>query len=185
MFKVLLELRIFKGLLESPFATSLASGAILVSGSAVVDFNREVIVCTNYEKKSGHLATAMENLHDLARKHDMQFANIVANKDYCDETRYLYESAVKKKTALMKDNENPMSSELAEDTVASEYHGFAMRMCRRSLLRHGHFIKWGKAITQDEFVNVLILPILSFFLVRHYRPLRPKNIQSMGADKAL
>lgn len=128
------------GLLESPLATLLASGVILVSGLAVVDLNREVIVCTKYEKKSGHLAAAMENLHDLARKHSMQLTNIVLNKDYCNESRYLYESVVEKKKALMEDNENPMSSELAEDTVASEYHGFAMRMCRRSLL-HGHFIK--------------------------------------------
>lgn len=162
-------------IVKSPLAIS-ASGAILIfSGIGVVDYNRH-IESTNSNiamKSSAHLGEAMENMHDLASKHSLRFPNIYANRIYCVEMRYVYESAIKKRDQLLcdddSDHDGKMSKQDAEDTVALEYHGFVMRMSRRALLRNGNIVTWAKAVTQDEFIKVFIVPIVSFFVIRSFR----------------
>ncbi len=168
-----MNLKKFIDWMNSPLKISVAGSGLLFFGFGIVDFQRHVTLENKHyvKKKSFHLDEAMENLHDLASKHTLRFSNIIANSRYCDESYYIFECANKKKHELQHDFK--MSPEEAEETVASEYHGFVQRISRRALIRNGHLVKWVKAVTQDEFFKVFILPIVGFFVVRAIKLSKP------------
>ena len=130
-----------------------------------IDYNREInLVEQKYEKKSSsHLGEALENYHDMVTKNTLTFSNIFLNRKYCDECWYVYENAERKKEDLKQDG---LGNNEAEETVALAYHGFVQRMSRRAMLRNGHYVKWVKAVTQDEFIKVFVLPIVAYFVRR-------------------
>ena len=56
-----------------------------------------------------------------------------------------------------------------ECMVERKNYNFALRMCRRSIIRNGHFVKWFKAILTDVFFKYYVIPVLSFSITRHLK----------------
>lgn len=76
----------------------------------------------------------------------------------------LFSSAEKAKADIMKDQK---ASEVdAEDIVVRTYRSFAKRMARRSLIRNGYYVKWGRAVVEDDFIKVLIMPTVTFVVMK-------------------
>lgn len=71
-----------------------------------------------------------------------------------------------KKKKLMESNPSRFTEEKAEMAIARQYGQFAERMARRALMKKGHFILWAKATIEDEFIEVVILPSLTFIIAK-------------------
>lgn len=99
----------------------------------------------------------------------MTFDNVKANRYRSAELCFLYKRAERKKEEFQGDEvfREKSDSEL-EALVASEFQNFAQRMCRRSMIRNGHLIKWFKAVCLDEFLTYYVLPIAGFYAFRCY-----------------
>ena len=130
-----------------------------------IDYNREINLAEQkYDKKTtSHLGEVLENYHDMVAMNTLTFSTIFSNRKYCDECWYVYENAARKKEDLIQDG---FGNKEAEETVALAYHGFVQRMSRRAMLRNGHYMKWMKAVTEDELIKVFILPIVAYFVKR-------------------
>ena len=144
---------------------SLTCGVFMFGVNGMIDYNRPIdLADQKYLKKtSSHLGEALENYHDMVTNNTLTYSTILLNRKYCDECRYVYERATRKKEVLKQDG---MNNKEAEETVTLAYHGFVQRMTRRALLRNGHYVKWMKAVTQDEIMKVFILPIVAYFVQR-------------------
>lgn len=154
-----------------PVGVSLGGlGAFLLT-FAVVDFNRDVGNTAKYQKSdSNHLGEALEQLHRSAFRETMTFDNIRANRGRCDELRYLYDSAERKKKEFQNDPEFRNHDEkTVEALVATEFYNFAQKMCRRAMLRNGHVLKWLNATIEDELIQYYLLPMGSYFLARYFK----------------
>lgn len=164
-----------KKLVSHPIVVTLSSFGFFLSGFAFNDYNRNMEITEEEmasfkQRKSKHLGESLEQLHSKAFLQSMTYNNIKVNRNRCVELFFLHHSAEKKKLELKDDPEfKDMPTGECEELVASEFYEFGQRMCRRAMIRNGHFIKWFKAIVQDEFIKYYIIPILGYFGARHYK----------------
>lgn len=158
-----------------PVAVTGAYFALFLAGFAGVDFNRKLEMTEQDRNEfkmrvSEHLGESLEELHSKAYAGRMSFDNIKANRSRSVELYFLYVRAQQKKAEFKCDEEfSQKNSDDLEKMVADEYQGFAQRMCRRSMIRNGHVVKWFKAVIQDEFIKYFLAPVASFFAIRYFR----------------
>lgn len=165
----------FSKMTSHPVAVTSVWFGLLVSSSAIVDFNRNIDV-SEEEKlefkptESEHLGEALEKLHSKAFFQEMSYDAIKFNRNRSIELFFLYKRAVKLKLKLKNDelfHDKPDSQ--LEEIAAAEYYIFCQNMCRRAMIRNGYLIKWLKALLQDEVVKFYVIPLISFFGVRYYK----------------
>jgi len=164
----------FRKVLAHPVAVTSGSFLFFFSSFAVVDYNRIMDEgdWTNFsQRKSNHLGESLEQLHSKAFMETMSFDDIKMNRNRSKELFYLYERAVRKKEELQNDPVVAVGKTEAEleKLVAGDFMLFAERLCRRSMIRHHHYIKWFKAMLLDEFTKYFLLPIAGFFAVRYFK----------------
>jgi len=160
-------------MVSHPIVVTFSSFGVFLSSIAVVDYNRRIEI-TDEEKapfkqrESQHLGESLEQLHSKAFLQSMTFNNIKVNRNRCIELFFLHKRAEKKKLELQADPEfQKMSICDYEELVASEFYDFGRRMCRRAMIRNFHFIKWFKAMMQDEFIKYFLVPIAGYFGARY------------------
>lgn len=163
-----------KKLVSHPMVVTLSSFGFFLSGFAVVDYNRKIEITQEemasfQQRKSQHLGEALEQLHTKAFLQSMAYNNIKSNRTRCVELFFLHHRAERKKLELKDDPEfKDMTPGECEELVASEFCEFGKRMCRRAMIRNGHFIKWFKAMMQDEFFMYFMIPIAGYFGARYF-----------------
>jgi hypothetical protein len=153
-------------------ATTLS--ATVFGGIAYVDYHRPIVKSGNFVPKSGtdtHVGESMDNYHCLVVDKELTYATIVSKAECCEESYYVYECALRKVEKLK--IKPGFRSEDIEKTVALEYQQFVCKMARRALIRNGYYIMWAKAVAQDEFVKVFVLPAFAW-IVRMAMPGRHK-----------
>jgi hypothetical protein len=156
-----------------PVPVTIGSFGLFLSVFATVDYNRDMTGAdfSNFKKRdSEHLGESLEQLHSRAFCESMTYDNIRVNRFRSEELYFLFLRAENKKGELKKDEEfKSKNDEYLEALVASEYYGFAQRICRRSMIRNMHFVKWFKATMHDEFIKYYVLPIVGFFGARYFK----------------
>jgi hypothetical protein len=156
-----------------PIPVTLGSFGVFLSVFAVVDYNRDMSGFSNSgftKRSSDHLGESLEQLHSRAFRETMTYDNIRVNRFRSEEFYYLYTRAEKKKAALREDAVfQNLDDNAVETLVVTEYFGFAQRICRRSMIRNMHLVKWFKATMQDEFIKYYIFPIAGFFAARYFK----------------
>lgn len=164
-----------KKLVYHPIAVTLSSFGFFLSSFAVVDYNRRIEITQEEmasfkQRESQHLGESLEQLHTKAFLETMTYNNIKLNRNRCVELFFLHHRAEKKKLEVKEDPEfKDISSCECEELVASEFCKFGQRMCRRAMIRNVHFIKWFKAMMQDEFIKYYLIPIAGYFGARYYK----------------
>ena len=160
-------------LYNNQFRTVLIYSGAVVTGFAVLDYTRAIDndSCRDFhEKPSGHLAESLEQLHSAAFDRDIRYVDILMNQNRSIELYYL--SAIVEKHFLEYRN-SPKLKDVGAAEIASmverKNYNFALRMCRRSMIRNGHLVKWFKAMLADEFIKYYVIPVLSFFVTRHLK----------------
>lgn len=155
---------------QNQYRTLLIYSGATVAGFAVVDFTREIDtkICGDFSmRRYVHLAESLEQLHSAAFDGTIQYADILINRDKSVELYYLSAIAEKHYSAYTRHPElQDADTAKIESLVVRKNYIFAMRMCRRAMIRNGHFIKWFKAMLADEFIKYYVTPVLSFFIIR-------------------
>jgi hypothetical protein len=153
---------------RKPIVASSAVVTLSISSAGVIDYNREVLISSKFAPRpTTHIGESMENLHDIASEKMLTFGVLRRKKDDTVESASLYNSAEKAKADILRDS-NVTEAE-AEDTVVRTYRSFAMRMARRSLIRNGHYLKWARAVVEDDFIKVIIMPTVTFIVMKFLR----------------
>jgi hypothetical protein len=156
-----------------PVPVTIGSFGVFLSFFAAVDYNRDMtgVDFSNFKKRdSEHLGESLEQLHSRAFRELMTYDNIRVNRFRSEELYFLFLRAKSKKEELKKDAEfKTKNDEYLEGLVASEYYSFAQRICRRSMIRNMHFVKWFKATMHDEVIKYYVLPIVGFFGARYFK----------------
>ncbi len=178
-----------RNLATHPVPVTIGSFGVFLSFFAAVDYSRDMTGAdfSNFKKRdSEHLGESLEQLHSRAFRESMTYDDIRVNRFRSEELYFLFLQAERKKVELKKDAEfKTKNDEYLEGLVASEYYSFAQRICRRSMIRNMHFVKWFKATMQDEFIKYYVLPVVTAGAKGASPPLTPSATTGQGAEPPL
>lgn len=165
--------RVSRFIKKNESRTVVMYSGTVVTGFAVLDYTREIdmTICSHFLlKSSGHLGESLEQLHSAAFDRNIRYKDILMNQNKSIELYYLSKITEKHFNEYRDSPElEDISSAEIESMAERKNYNFALRMCRRSMIRNGHFVKWFKAMLADEFVKYYVIPVLSFFLMRHLK----------------
>jgi hypothetical protein len=143
-------------------AVASSSAALLLISVGVLDYNRPLVKPNKLVRnENDDLGEVLENYHNLVYKNCLTLEIIRSKADYCDETQYIYERALKRADYL---RSRGTDEEAIREVISTDFSEAICRMTRRALLRNGHLIKWWKAVVQDEFLAVFVFPTLMWLM---------------------
>lgn len=113
---------------------------------------------------------ALERIHTDAYNWTLSYNQIVIYKLLTDETYFIYKLVEKSLTRVEANKDfSRMTNQEKQSLAVSNHMITTRRLVRRSMLRNGCCIRWGKTVIQDEFVKVFIMPTAKFLYFSIFR----------------